>query len=94
MDIPKVQVETREDVLFLKSEFRKSVRQCLDSNRQLQRCREQSGAEEADAQRHYAQLAGDIDVLITQWVDNIFLLAGPNIQVNGLEYDQAMRPNV
>ncbi|KAJ1985025.1 hypothetical protein H4R34_000282 [Dimargaris verticillata] len=94
MDIPKVQVEAREDVLFLKSEFRKSVHQCLDSNRHLQRCREQSADKETDAQQHYTQLTGDIDTLISQWVDNIFQLAGPNIQVNGLEYNQAMRPNV
>ncbi|KAG9297163.1 hypothetical protein G9A89_019444 [Geosiphon pyriformis] len=75
-DFPKLQLDTKEDVLFLKEGLHESA---------LATVEERLGVD-GDP-----QLKPAVSKLVSKWVDELFKLAAGNIQVNGIDYEKAMK---
>ncbi|KAJ2908606.1 hypothetical protein GGI21_002718 [Coemansia aciculifera] len=81
-DIPKIQLESKEDVLFLQRQLATFLDQTLSSNAALR------DAPFSDEQRSEAQKL--VLERLQQWTHNVWALAGPSMAVNGFAYDEAM----
>ncbi|KAJ1666036.1 hypothetical protein GGF44_006492 [Coemansia sp. RSA 1694] len=81
-DIPKIQLESKEDVLFLQQQLTTFLDQTLSSNAALR------DAPFSEEQRSEAQKL--VLERLQQWTQNMWGLAGPSMAVNGFAYDEAM----
>ncbi|KAJ2746100.1 hypothetical protein GGI20_001652 [Coemansia sp. BCRC 34301] len=81
-DIPKIQLESKEDVLFLQRQLTSFLDQTLVSNVALR------DAPFSKEQRSEAQKL--VLERLQQWTQNVWALAGPSMAVNGFAYDEAM----
>ncbi|KAJ2408907.1 hypothetical protein GGF41_006629 [Coemansia sp. RSA 2531] len=81
-DIPKIQLESKEDVLFLQRQLTSFLDQTLGTNAALR------DAPFTDEQRSEAQKL--VLERLQQWTQNVWAMAGPSMAVNGFAYDEAM----
>ncbi|KAJ1823733.1 hypothetical protein GGH91_001908 [Coemansia sp. RSA 2671] len=82
-DIPKIQLESKEDVLFLQRQLASFLDKTLSTNAALR------DAPFSDEQRAEAQKL--VLERLQQWTHNVWAMAGPSMAVNGFAYDEAMR---
>ncbi|RKP34221.1 hypothetical protein BJ085DRAFT_39902 [Dimargaris cristalligena] len=95
MGFPKIQVDSREDILFLKDELAKAARGFLSTNQAFLAFQEECTDQEKDGgSQRLGRAQQVVDVLTVQWVDRLFQMAGYGIQVNGLEFEEAMLPDL
>ncbi|KAI8320983.1 hypothetical protein GQ54DRAFT_198064 [Martensiomyces pterosporus] len=81
-DIPKIQLESREDVQFLKSQFSDFLEKTMSTNAALR------DAPLTDEQRKEASAL--VLSRLQQWSEGIWCAAGQSIAVNGFPYEEAM----
>ncbi|KAJ2777280.1 hypothetical protein H4R18_005228 [Coemansia javaensis] len=81
-DIPKVQLESKEDVHFLQQQFSEFLEQTVDSNATLR-----DAGMTAEQRREAKQLVMD---RLSGWTRAIWAMAGDSISVNGLAFGEAM----
>ncbi|KAJ2747801.1 hypothetical protein GGI19_006317 [Coemansia pectinata] len=81
-DIPKIQLESKEDVIFLQRQLTSFLDQTLGTNAALR------DAPFTDEQRSEAQKL--VLERLQQWTQNVWAMAGPSMAVNGFAYDEAM----
>ncbi|KAJ2828257.1 hypothetical protein GGI24_002438 [Coemansia furcata] len=81
-DIPKIQLESKEDVIFLQRQLTTFLDQTLGTNAALR------DAPFSDEQRTEAQKL--VLERLQQWTQNVWAMAGPSMAVNGFSYDEAM----
>ncbi|KAJ1905946.1 hypothetical protein IWQ60_012176, partial [Tieghemiomyces parasiticus] len=91
MSARKIQVETREDIIALKTELAKAMRQRLKSNVAFQELRRDCKAQGAEGDQRLAQALRAIDQSILTWMDNLFRVAGDSIEINNLEFTEGMK---
>ncbi|KAJ1720313.1 hypothetical protein LPJ53_005044 [Coemansia erecta] len=82
-DIPKIQLESKEDVLFLQKELNDYLAKTLDSNTALR------DAPLSDEQREEARQL--VLENLKKWTSEIWEMAGQSMSINGFSYDEAMR---
>ncbi|KAJ2748623.1 hypothetical protein IWQ56_007412 [Coemansia nantahalensis] len=81
-DIPKVQLESKDDVHFLQQQFSEFLEQTVASNSTLR------GAGLSEEQRREAQQL--VLERMQRWTRDMWAVAGHSISVNGLAFDEAM----
>ncbi|KAJ1948059.1 hypothetical protein EC988_005326 [Linderina pennispora] len=81
-DIPKIQLETKEDVLFLQGQFSEFLQRTMSGNAALR------DGPYTDAQREEARTL--VLTTLQEWSEKVWKVAGDNISVNGFPYREAM----
>ncbi|KAJ2158751.1 hypothetical protein GGF46_003532 [Coemansia sp. RSA 552] len=82
-DIPKIQLESREDVEFLQRQFDEFLERTLASNATLRDDR-LNAEQQAEARE-------TVDGQLRQWTQKVWGLASSSMSVNGLAFDEAMQ---
>ncbi|KAJ1646955.1 hypothetical protein LPJ64_001629 [Coemansia asiatica] len=82
-DIPKIQLESKEDVHFLQKQLNDYLTQSLEKNAALR------DGPFNDEQREQAQqlVLGNLQ----KWTSNIWAMAGQSMSINGFSYEEAMQ---
>ncbi|KAK9761483.1 hypothetical protein K7432_013597 [Basidiobolus ranarum] len=80
MDIPKIQVDSKEDVKYLKNEFTQASQKSFKSNEKLF----------LKGKKKNVDLEERVQSLVNRWIEQVFKLAGNSLSVNGMEYKDAM----
>ncbi|KAJ2394381.1 hypothetical protein GGI05_002059, partial [Coemansia sp. RSA 2603] len=82
-DIPKIQLESKEDVLFLQKELNDYLAKTLDNNTAL---RDGPLNDEQRAEARQLVLEN-----LKKWTSEIWEMAGQSMSINGFSYEEAMR---
>ncbi|PVU95459.1 hypothetical protein BB561_001817 [Smittium simulii] len=79
-DIPKIRVESKHDVTFVKGEFENLLLKCMENNTTI---KDSSITTEAQA-----ALKKILSEELLQWSDKVWDDVGSNMLINGLKYEQ------
>ncbi|KAJ1665526.1 hypothetical protein EV178_003168 [Coemansia sp. RSA 1646] len=82
-DLPKIQLESKEDVQFLQHQFSDFLRKTISNNTTL---RDASLSDEQQKEAEALVLSK-----LEEWTKNIWAMAGTSMAVNGFSYDEAMQ---
>ncbi|KAJ2850318.1 hypothetical protein IWW36_002004 [Coemansia brasiliensis] len=82
-DIPKIQLESKEDVHFLQAQFTTFLEKTLENNATLR-----DSQMTAEQRREAEDLIKD---RLLKWTNDMWELAGHSITVNGFRYHEAMK---
>ncbi|KAJ2724852.1 hypothetical protein GGI07_001705 [Coemansia sp. Benny D115] len=82
-DIPKIQLESKEDAHFLQAQLTDYLTRSLDSNTALR-----DGPFTAEQRAEARQLVLD---RLNKWTSEIWDMAGQSISINGFSFDEAMQ---
>ncbi|KAJ2448642.1 hypothetical protein EV183_005335 [Coemansia sp. RSA 2336] len=82
-DIPKIQLESKEDVHFLQAQFTTFLEKTLENNATLR-----DSQMTAEQRREAEELIKD---RLLKWTNDMWELAGHSITVNGFGYHEAMK---
>ncbi|KAJ1913379.1 hypothetical protein H4219_005239 [Mycoemilia scoparia] len=92
-DIPRIQIEGREDVLFLQNQVRQALKEALLQNEEFRttfsRIKSPNASEEE--KKSLNATAKELEEFINAWSSQLWKLAGPNININGMQYEEAMK---
>ncbi|ORX91374.1 hypothetical protein K493DRAFT_51350 [Basidiobolus meristosporus CBS 931.73] len=80
MDIPKIQVDSKEDIKYLKNEFSQASEKAFKANEKLF----------VKGRKKNVDLEERAQGLVNKWIEQMFKLAGNSLSVNGMEYKDAM----
>ncbi|KAJ2782757.1 hypothetical protein GGI15_002812 [Coemansia interrupta] len=83
VDIPKIQLESKEDVLFLQKELDDYLAKILDGNTALR-----DGPLNDEQREEARQLVLEN---LKKWTSDIWEMAGQSMTINGFSYEEAMR---
>ncbi|KAL1919767.1 uncharacterized protein VTP21DRAFT_1698 [Calcarisporiella thermophila] len=72
-DIPKIAVDTKDDVIYLKQQLQEAAFAAL-----AEKCATEN-----------SKTKKDVEDLMNNWIEAIFSMAGKSMLVNGQDYDQA-----
>ncbi|KAJ1868473.1 hypothetical protein H4R99_002343 [Coemansia sp. RSA 1722] len=82
-DIPKIQLESKEDVHFLQNQLNDYLTRALEKNTAL---RDGPFTDEQREQARQLVLAN-----LQKWTSNVWTMAGDSMSINGFSYEEAMR---
>ncbi|KAJ1677800.1 hypothetical protein EV182_005409, partial [Spiromyces aspiralis] len=92
-DLPRIQIESKDDVAFLQGQVRKSLKEALVRNptfRALALRVKNNEATEEEV-RGLKEMAQEVEEYIEAWSNELWRLAGPNISINGMPYEEVMK---
>ncbi|KAJ1660476.1 hypothetical protein IWQ61_000597 [Dispira simplex] len=92
MDFPKLEVESRHDIRFLKVELYKAAATHLVNNAKLKEFRQSLKAQGPAGDTTFQWAMGFLCSALRDWVDMVFSIAGDSILVNGESYSAAIAP--